>query len=389
MKLTKSINLIILSAMLTFTLDSCKKSIDDISQINTKQESNSVNNADDEVSQIEGFIIQVKSTLDSGAVYDNLPLEDAIFKIEHAVNYSFSKLDKPFKDQSNNDSFTFILDSDAGMVKFTDLSEICENIANFVNSVTNDDVKLVVAAIEKIDDTNNSHFRLKLILGTVDGTIDLTAPPVPSSITGDHNWSKGTSTNFFLGCQGGDIGAVEIIRSLGEKLMIAHRNQLINQIGIAAPPGYEVYFNRNQPVEYGGISQFSHSDVTILSKFDWNNNFSVYCQKTKEPSQSPIFHVFTESIDNGSGLEFTFPCQLQISSTNYAFKCCMQEDYLNYLISKVDDIYEFVFPGGKGAFTSFHITAFESGNHYDPIQHKYMFTYSKPYVRPSNTNVTL
>ncbi|MBW7845345.1 MAG: hypothetical protein H3C45_06820 [Bacteroidia bacterium] len=371
-------------------LNSCKESTESGENLNPKKESKLVTTSEGEVALIEDFITKVNYSVSNPTYsYDALTQDDAIEKIEHALNYSFSKVDKLFVNQFKNDSFTFNLTAENGLIPFYQIAVKSKLISAFIKGKINSTTRLVVAYIAPEGNSENS-FRITLILGNIDETIELISSPTPPLTTGDHNWSYGESLNSNLGCQPGDEGAVKIIKELGTIFMVAHRNYGINQNGIAAPAGYSVYFNHYTPVSVAIINEFTAPDVSILSKFDWYNSFTAYCQNNSRiPYPSPIFYIKTESSKINGALNVTYPSYIPQNAIDFTFKCCLSESFINYSISKVDDIYERLAPASMHVFIDFIVLPYATDVYNGPIQHKYKFFKTTYCSKLDNPNMSL
>jgi hypothetical protein len=260
-----------------------------------------------------------------------LSADEALAKIRSAINYTFSSVVHGFSADTtyaNESIFGFSFEYNQNQqVSMNQIAVIAKGLANEIRNVTGVYHKLIVAGIVN---GQEGEFILKLTIGEIDTQADLTTMPNDPQInSGPHNWSTGEGSGK---CHTNDIGLIRILETIGHRYMHAvqsHRNYGLAQ---AAPTGYIVYYDQPQfttdsiePWDVQNIADPEYSNVAWVAAGCYPN--------WATPNESAIFWFNPQ---DGRG------CFQNFNHLNpyHGWKICVKNPYINYLIMKIDDVYD-------------------------------------------------
>ena len=282
-----------------------------------------------------------------------IEINEAINIMEQATNYQYSDIDTPFADFDTTFTYSFSLTaSDDGKYNMPNIATKMYEIKSFILdklSINFGETYSTRVHASSIDASEDAYI-FTLYIGKAYNTIPddmLTAPNPPTVSNAYYHWGWGPST-YFNGCT---LSAVYEIQKKGAQYMrdIQNYNIATANSVYTVPTGYATMYAT-------GVNTIPKTTSLPLPNYFKYNDISSSIA-TSFPTTLPVsigdLTPVTSAIFAGTiGNDVTVTLDVHLQPVGYDW--CMPASYINYYISKVNDVFDVLKPSAYAVPFYYH-----------------------------------
>ncbi|MFN9582908.1 MAG: hypothetical protein ACK566_09625 [Bacteroidota bacterium] len=295
--------------------------------------------------EIDTFLVKMHAYHNS-ALTDNMKLADVYPLILLGINYTFSDLSQATNNQYLTTPFSISITPDANnQVLLSEVSAKMHQMGNYIreklDSATG--TVLITVGIKPIPGTNDE-FDVEFLFGVIE------TPPAPGQTADNCQWDRIVNPNCYK-------KAPNEIQFYGRKHLIAK---------------FE-YFRTHT---YYGLGKAGY----LVGTYDLNNGNWILPSMTQNIGNGmPGFMIngYAPSI----AAIFEINEYASVHSIN-GYELCIPYQFVNYYISKVDDVFDYLKPNNTWPIASLFVVETERDKKNILLRHKYKYGFSRLFVRP-------